>query len=187
MNSTQKYDVVAGLLSPVSDGYKKKGLLSAAHRCEMAKLALESINWVNLNTWESDKPNWTPTYEVLCHHRDQIKSMYGEEAELMLLCGGDIIETFIIPGVWKSEHIDMILGQFGLACIKRMGSNPDKTIYETDLLYKHRHNIHLITDWITNDISSTKIRRAVSRNESVKYLVQDNVLEYIKNNKLYTD
>ena len=43
----------------------------------------------------------------------------------------------------------------------------------------------MITDWITNDISSTKIRRAISRNESVRYLIQDEVYNYVAQNNLY--
>ena len=46
-------------------------------------------------------------------------------------------------------------------------------------------NIHLITDWITNEISSTKIRRAVQRNESIKYLINNDVIKYINVNNLY--
>lgn len=36
-----------------------------------------------------------------------------------------------------------------------------------------------------NEISSTKIRRALGRGESVRYLIQDPVLDYIEANKLY--
>ena len=33
----------------------------------------------------------------------------------------------------------------------REGSNPEKFIYNSDLLTKYQHNIHIITEWITND------------------------------------
>ena len=47
-------------------------------------------------------------------------------------------------------------------------------------------NIDIVPEWITNEISSTKIRRALRRNESVKYLVQEPVIDYIKDRGLYS-
>lgn len=35
------------------------------------------------------------------------------------------------------------------------------------------------------DISSTKIRQALHRNQSVRYVVSDDVLSYIKTHNLY--
>ena len=87
----------------------------------------------------------------------------------------------------------------------REGSNPEKFIYSSDLLTKYQHNIHIVTEWITNEgldsideivqlktslliftVSSTKIRTAMRRGDSVKYLVPDSVIEYIQTNQLYS-
>ena len=48
-----------------------------------------------------------------------------------------------------------------------------------------KNNIFFVEDWFNNEISSTKVRRAVSRDESVKYVVDDQVIEYINQNQLY--
>ena len=184
-DSNDKYEVLTGIVSPVSDGYKKKGLIEASHRVEMARLAVKNSDWIKLHTFEADNPVWLPTLEVLHYYKNYLDQYHGKDIKLMLLCGGDLVETFNIPNVWKTEHIEEILSKFGLVVIKRLGSNPEQLIYETDILYKHKHNIKVVTDWITNDISSTKIRRSLSRNESVKYLIPDDVCDYIKQNKLY--
>jgi len=42
-----------------------------------------------------------------------------------------------------------------------------------------------VTEWITNEVSSTKIRRALRRSESVKYLLQESVIDYIHKHGLY--
>lgn len=42
-----------------------------------------------------------------------------------------------------------------------------------------------MTEWIPNEISSTKVRRALYRNESVKFLISESVESYIKEHGLY--
>ncbi|XP_045110989.1 nicotinamide/nicotinic acid mononucleotide adenylyltransferase 1-like isoform X4 [Portunus trituberculatus] len=104
---------------------------------------------------------------------------------IKLLCGADLLESFARPGLWKDEDIEALVGKFGLVVITREGSNPYKFIYESDVLTRHQRNIHIVTEWITNEISSTKVRRALRRGDSVKYLVQDSVIDYIYKNALF--
>lgn len=106
--------------------------------------------------------------------------------KVKLLCGADLLESFAVPNLWKSEDITQIVGDYGLVCITRAGNDAQKFIYESDALWKHRNNIHLVNEWITNDISSTKIRRALRRGQSIRYLVPDLVQEYIEKHDLYS-
>jgi nicotinamide mononucleotide adenylyltransferase len=48
-----------------------------------------------------------------------------------------------------------------------------------------QHNIHLVTEWIPNEVNSTRIRRALKRSESVKYLLQNPVIELIYQHGIY--
>ncbi|XP_078498397.1 nicotinamide/nicotinic acid mononucleotide adenylyltransferase 1 isoform X1 [Lissotriton helveticus] len=116
---------------------------------------------------------------------DRICSDRKGTPKLKLLCGADLLESFRTPNLWKVEDITEIVSDYGLVCISRMGADADKFIYESDILWMYRDNIHLVTEWITNDISATKIRRALRRGESVRYLVPDSVLEYIRKHQLY--
>lgn len=39
---------------------------------------------------------------------------------VMLLCGADLVESFAMPGVWRREHLEQILGRdHGVVCIAR--------------------------------------------------------------------
>ena len=98
---------MSGIVSPVSDGYKKKGLIEAKHRCEMVRLALKNNDWVKLNTFESDNSTWIPTLEVLSYYKNYLDQEHGKDVRVMLLCGGDLVETFNIPTVWKPEHVSL--------------------------------------------------------------------------------
>lgn len=57
----------------------------------------------------------------------------------------------------------------------------------TDSLAKWRDNIHLISQLIQNDVSSTKVRLFLRRGLSVRYLLPMGVVDYIEVNGLYLD
>ena len=48
--------------------------------------------------------------------------------------------TFLssFQGLWKSVDIEEIVGKFGLVCISRSGTDPNRYIYENDVLNKLR-------------------------------------------------
>lgn len=48
-----------------------------------------------------------------------------------------------------------------------------------------QRNISIVTEWIPNEVSSTMVRRLLNRGKSVKYILNDNLIEYIKKNNLY--
>uniref|UniRef100_A0A8C2I779 Nicotinamide/nicotinic acid mononucleotide adenylyltransferase 3 n=1 Tax=Cyprinus carpio TaxID=7962 RepID=A0A8C2I779_CYPCA len=61
MHQTGLYRVVGGIVSPVGDYYGKQGLVVSKHRLAMARLALQSSDWVSVDDWESQQADWTET------------------------------------------------------------------------------------------------------------------------------
>ncbi|KAK7008897.1 nicotinamide/nicotinic acid mononucleotide adenylyltransferase 1 [Biomphalaria glabrata] len=218
LNKTGRFQVVSGVISPVSDGYGKKDLVPAKHRCEMVRAALKTSDWVKLDPWECTLSFWSPTAKVLRHYQEQYDSHSNckttpskkrkklsnrsvsdvqtnhiptsdtetdQSPVVKLLCGADLLESFAVPGLWAQEDIEYIVSTHGLVVISRVGTDPHKFIYDSDVLTKYKENIVVVTEWISNEISSTKIRTALRRGESVKYLLQDGVIDYIKQHQLY--
>ena len=109
-----------------------------------------------------------------------------DDPQLMLLCGADVLESFGIPNLWKQEDIAEIVGRYGLVCITRCGNDPHKFINQSDMLWKYRKNIHVVHEWVTNEISATHVRRALRRRQSVRYLLPDAVVYYIHEHDLYS-
>lgn len=70
--------------------------------------------------------------------------------------------------------------------MERTGVDVKLFLLEHDVLHKFRHNILIAKQYIHNDINSTKIRLFIRRGMSVKYLLPDAVIDYIRDNNLYT-
>lgn len=98
----------------------------------------------------------------------------------MLVCGGDLLQSFLVPNLWSKEDLDEILSEYGLVVVKRSGVDTEARIYESPILHQHKESIHLIEDIVNpNDCSSTKIRAALRRGDSIRYLVDEDVYAYI--------
>ena len=107
--------------------------------------------------------------------------------KIVLLAGGDLIESFQVPGLWDEEDLHHILGDYGCLVLERTGSDTHSFLLENDLLYQYRANIFIIKQLIHNDISSSKVRLFIKRGFSIRYLLPDPVIEYIKTKNLFLE
>lgn len=82
-------------------------------------------------------------------------------------------------------QIEAILGEHGIVVITRSGTNPSDFVFSSDVLTKFKKKIDIITNWIPNDVSSTLARRFLRRGWNLKYVLDDYVVEYIRQQKLY--
>ncbi|KFW08609.1 Nicotinamide mononucleotide adenylyltransferase 3, partial [Fulmarus glacialis] len=85
LHQTGQYQVIEGIMSPVNDDYGKKGLVSARHRIAMAKLALETSDWIRVDPWESEQETWTETIKVLRWYNDECCRTDFEERDSSVL------------------------------------------------------------------------------------------------------
>jgi len=181
-------NIIGGYFSPVTDAYKKKGLVSAEHRVKMCELATESSEWITVDKWESQQSQYLTTVVVLEHFAHCLNKnlKQGEDPiQVKLLCGGDLLESFNKPGVWAAEDIRDIVEKFGLVVLDRDGSRAFGSITENDVLFKYQNNIKVMQPWVANDLSSTKMRQLLARGNSIRYLTPDSVANYIKEKKLF--
>jgi nicotinamide mononucleotide adenylyltransferase len=190
------YEIMAGYYSPVSSYYKKAGLAPAIHRVRMCELAVEHTStWLMVDPWEAGQPEYQRTAVVLEHFEEMLNGEGGvtmsdgkkRRYKIMLLAGGDLIESFGEPGVWSEPDLHIILGRFGCLIVERAGSDVWAFLLSHDILYHHRRNVIVIKQLIYNDISSTKVRLFVRRGMSIKYLLPNSVIQYIHEHKLYRE
>ena len=209
------WNVLGGMISPTHDNYKRKKpslTVSSNHRVKMVELALKNYDFVRCTKWESEQDDWTRTREVLEEHQKQINQVFDASNnhtdkfphlpdsllglnsdkdkepnafKLFMICGGDLLESFSVPNLWKDEDIEVMVRDFGLIVITREGSNPEQYVEKHPIVNQHKDNIYIVNEKITNDISSTKIREAVKNGNSIKFFVDNSVISYISENRLY--
>lgn len=192
-----RFEVIGGYYSPVSDNYKKRGLAPSHHRVRMCELACErTSSWLMVDAWESLQPTYTRTAKVLDHFNEEINVKRGgvltpdgtkRGVKIMLLAGGDLIESMGEPNVWADEDLHHILGRYGCLIVERTGSDVRSFLLSHDIMYEHRANVLVIKQLIYNDISSTKVRLFIRRGMSVQYLLPNSVIRYIQEYGLYVN
>ncbi|CAM8953003.1 unnamed protein product [Rhodiola kirilowii] len=186
--NVEGYVVLGGYISPVNDAYRKKGLLPAEHRVKMCHLASKTSQFVMVDEWEANQSTFQRTLIVLSSIRDRLCKtglFCGQSLKVMLVCGSDLLKSFTIPSVWIPEQIKTICRDFGIVCIRREGEDVMNIILNDEILFANKDNIKVVDELIPNQISSTRVRYCISRGLSVKYVVADDVIEYIKEQELY--
>ena len=66
-----------------------------------------------MSRWEIEQRGWTKTLDTMEQHQIMVnggrdlpttKDINADDhVQVMLLCGADVIESFLVPGLW-SEH-----------------------------------------------------------------------------------
>lgn len=187
-----KYTVIGGYLSPVHTAYGKASLIENHHRVNLVKASVATSSWLMVDVFECCQAAWTRTAVVLDRIAQRLAdiSVEGSNAppRVMFNCGADVLESMTKvkengETVWIQDHLRIILEQNGVACLAREGTGMDAVIDGSPVLKKHKANIEVVHPAVSNDISSTAVRREL-RSGAVKYLVPDAVAEYIREHDL---
>lgn len=176
--------VEKGVISPTNDNYAaiKPSLSPSNHRLAMIQLALKDVNWIVCDDWETRQPHWVRTLAALKHY----ETVYGKN--LKLLCGADLIESFLVPNLWSDEHIEEIINSYGVVVLPRKGSNPWRLIHDSsksEIFKRNSDQVDILDDFCPIDISSTMVRNAVKEGQPIDHLVNCDVAKYIEDKGLY--
>jgi len=187
------FQVILGLLSPTHDEYAhaKSNVIfaSSADRLAMARAAVASSHWIDVASWECEQQHWTTTYATLTVYRNYINKYLGATPDnavrIKLLCGSDTLHAMLNHKIWPRERLLQLLDEFGIVCLQRPPVDCHQLVFETDFFFQHRQNIHIVPQWIHNNISSTLVRLSLQRRLSIRYLVPDEVGDHIHRRSLY--
>lgn len=167
------------LFMPSGNSYMKEQgeIPDGDTRISMTALAIEDNPYFALSTIEVERKGPTYTCETLA----ELKKLHPE-TEYYFIVGAD--NLFSIETWWKPEEI---LAGCTLIVAAR-GDKEESAIINkaAELKEKYKARILLLPER-RFDVSSTEIREKIKRGESVRYLLPDKVIAYIKKNRLYKE
>ncbi len=164
------------------------GITSFEDRIEMVNLALKGSRFHEVLDLEGRRKGPSYSIETL----REIKACYKNEIELFFIIG---IDAFRDIKTWKQFKGLFEVSNFAVinrpgACFEDFNEfvrslNAGFEPY-SDRAYRNRFGNILIHKDVTNmDISSTKIREMISAGKSVRFLLPDQVIDYIERKGLY--
>lgn len=74
VQATNKFQILGGYFSPVSDAYNKHGLAKGEHRVAMCELALHDSQWLMVDDWETKQREFQRTAVVLDHFYESLNA-----------------------------------------------------------------------------------------------------------------
>jgi len=160
---------------------------SSAHRLAMLKLGLSQEPGIGLD--EREMKRNAPSYSI--ESCEELRKEMREDEPLFMLLGTDTFSQFTTWYRWQD-----IMSLCHLVVITRPGSSTDYPPAVSSLLQASMVDQvasmrvqpggyimpMALTPW---DISATDIREKLAAGESVRYLLPDDVIEYIDEHGLY--
>ena len=169
--------------------HKAVPAVNADHRAAMVQLATNANTFFKLDTRELHRNGASYTIDTLISLQEDL----GGSVALGLIMGTDAFAKLNTWHRWQA-----LLDYCHIILVERPNSVTQPKLAKELTLLLHDHYTENIVDLTTEnagyihmqkitalDITSTKIRAQLASGLSPRYLMPDNVLEYIKNNQLY--
>lgn len=154
------------VISPQNPFKKKKNLLSEYERLKLVELAVEGHSRIRASNIEFFLPKPSYTIDTLTHLADKYRNH-----EFSLVMGQDNLQH-----LHKWKNYEAILKYYPIYVYPRgtakegpLDTHEGITLFEAPLL----------------NISATYIRQEIRAGNSIRYLVPNDVQEYIQNHNLY--
>ena len=156
---------------PTGSKYKyKNNLLPDKNRLEMLNILTKNQEYLGVNDYEL-KDEVVYTCETLAY----FKELYPND-QIYFICGADNLSYI---DKWKNG--EEILNNYKIIVMKRAGEDIEELLKKFEY---YQENI-IVADVEQQDVSSTDIREKLKNNENVLDVLDKDVYEYIRTNKLY--
>jgi len=146
--------------------HKERRVTSEKHRLEMVKLALREVPYFRAVSFELERPGPSYTVDTI----QDLKIKFPEHTFYFII-GGDMVEY--LPHWHRIEELVQMIQFVG---VHRPGYKIVESLYSP---YVKTVEIPQI------DISSTMIREKVSKGQSIRFIIPEEVRQYIEEKHLY--
>jgi len=151
--------------SNLSPHKSRKMVASSKDRYHMLRLAVKGNSYFTLSEFEIKKKGKSYSIDTVKYLRDH----YPRGTKFFFIIGSDLLSTL---HTWR--RVNEILKIVSFVAVHRPGFNEKKSNIKVRLV--------TIPGLQT---SSSYVRQRITAGKTVKYLVPDNILKYIKQKKLY--
>ncbi len=160
---------------PVNSQYQKVDLISNEHRYQMLKLVCDKNEKFDVSRIEIDSPRQFYTIETLT----ELQKVY-HEYEICFTMGSDNLKEL---DTWK--RAEELVKNFPIYVFERDEDKIEEIIETSSFLKKNRQSFRKAGNKIKSNLSSTFAREKIRNGKSIRYIAPDEVVSYIKENKLY--
>lgn len=169
-------DIEKLIFVPVSTKYNKQGLEADKHRYNMLNLICKNQEKLEVSDIELNSKKQLYTFQTL----DLLKAKYGKDYELWFVMGTDNLREI---ETWKEP--ERLLRDYKIIVLERGNDNLESIISNSSILANNKRSLIKIEGIDRINLSSTMIRDKIKSGENVEKYIPKEVLEYIRENKLY--
>jgi nicotinate-nucleotide adenylyltransferase len=160
-----KLDKVIFVPSNLAPHKKRKNVAATADRLAMVRLAIKDNPYFEVSDIEIKREGKSYSIETVAYFRDY----FSPGTRLYFIIGSDLLPTL---HTWK--HMDDVQRIVSFVAVTRAGYREKESMVKVKLIAVPGPQT-----------SSSDIRRRIMSGKTVKYLVPDNVLDYIDQKKLF--
>ncbi len=168
-------DIEKIIFVPVSIKYRKQNLIEDEHRLNMLKIICDKEEKMEVSDVEIKSEKQLYTIQTL----NYFKTLYKNN-QIYFIMGTDNLKEL---ETWKEPN--KILKKYKIIVLERGEDNLEEIIESSKLLRKNRKSIIKIKELNKIYLSSTMIREKIKNGENIEEFIDEDILNYIKNNELY--
>lgn len=171
-----KFNLIEKLIFvPVSTKYQKEDLIQDEHRYNMLKLICDKEDKLEVSDIELKEEKQLYTIQTL----DIFKEKY-EDYNIYFIMGTDNLKEL---ETWRNP--ERILSEYKIIVLERDNDNLSDILQKNSFLNKYKDSLIKVEGINKISLSSTMIREKIKNGEDVKQFIDEDVLEYIRENNLY--
>lgn len=173
LNSEENIEKV--IFIPVSSKYNKDGLIEDKHRFNMLNLICKTHPKFEVSDIEFNMAKQPYTFETL----QAVQKIYPD-FEIRLIIGTDNLKEF---NTWYEYK--KLLTQFKVYVLARAEDNINEIIAQDVSISNYASSFIKTSISVRTNLNSTFVRNEIKNGNSVKFLLPDEIIDYIRNNNLY--
>lgn len=168
-------DVEKIIFVPVNSKYHKRDLLPNQYRFEMLKMVCDKNSHFFVSDIELKQARPLYTIETL--------RMFQKEYPMYKICfmiGTDNLKEL---STWKEA--ESLVNEYRIFVLERDQDHMEEIIKQDPFLEQYKNSFTKVEQPIRLNLSSSLVRDLVRRGKSIKYLLPNEVEQYIRENKLF--